>query len=115
MATPADVLTRARDPHNDPVLPDETDGVRYLNAELLRYAAAGIQRAVELRPDLLFGRYLVGVKESYVTTDAFPLKPSLVQTIADYVVFRAETKDDEHVNSQRAIQFLQVFDKDVMA
>jgi hypothetical protein len=29
--------------------------------------------------------------------------------IADYIVYRAETRDDEHVNSNRAAQFLQSF------
>lgn len=105
MATMADVITRARATLNDTVAT-----YRYSDADLLAYANAGVQRAYQVRPDLRFGAYSTTVSD-LASGGTFPLPLGYLQAVADYVVFRAETRDDEHVNSQRAAQFMALFDK----
>lgn len=101
-----DVLNRARIPLND------DDKVAYPDAELLPFAVAGIQRAIALRPDFRFGQY--GTPLGALTlASAFPLPEEHLQTVADYVTFRAETKDDEHINSNRALAFNSLFEKEL--
>jgi hypothetical protein len=112
-ATIQDVLTRARATLGEPEDPELEDGVSYLNADLLIYVADGIARAAEIRPDLRFGKYLEELPGSYRASDSFPLKMSVLSKIASYVVFRAESADDDHVNSKRAIQFMQLFEKEL--
>lgn len=104
MATMQEVVDRARIPLND------ADKDRYSDDDLLGYANAGIARAYEIRPDLKFGAY--GTPFSPLSlSGTFPLSYGKLQTIADYVTFRAETADDEHVNSNRAIAFNAMFEK----
>lgn len=102
MSTLQDVVDAAREPLND------EDKVRYPDPALLRHANAGIRRAYQVRPDLRLGSYATPVVDKTLT-DAFPLDDAYFQAIVDYVVFRAETKDDEHVNSNRVTVFLNSF------
>ena len=104
MATMQDVVDRARIPLND------ADKDRISDDVLLGYANSGIARAYEIRPDLKFGSYGTAFSP-LALSDAFPLSYGKLQTIADYVTFRAETADDEHVNSNRAIAFNALFEK----
>lgn len=55
----------------------------------------------------------VAVPSEYALTDDTGLPASLADAVADYIVYRAETRDDEHVNSNRAIQFLATFTQKV--
>jgi hypothetical protein len=97
------VIDLARIPLND------ADGDRYTNADLLAYANHGVLALVKRRPDLFVGNYSNLPNGEKGLADAFPLGAEYVQTVADYVTFRAESSDDEHVNSQRAIAFAQLF------
>lgn len=108
MATMQEVVDRARIPIND------ADDDRYDDTVLLDFANAGIARALEIRPDLWFGSY--GTPFSPLAlTGTFPLPYAKLQTIADYVTFRAETADDEHVNSNRAVAFLKFFEEALLS
>lgn len=51
----------------------------------------------------------VRVSDEYLAGDDTGLPPSLEPAITDYVVYRAESRDDEHVVSQRAAMFLASF------
>lgn len=102
MSTMQDVADAAREPLND------EDKVRYTDTALLRYANAGIRRAYQVRPDLRLGNFTTPITDKALT-DAFPLDEAYLQAIVDYVVFRAETKDDEHVNSNRVTVFMNSF------
>lgn len=51
----------------------------------------------------------VAVPGEYTATDNTGLPTVLSDAIADYVVYRAESRDDEHVNSNRAAQFMASF------
>lgn len=108
MALMQAVLDRARIPLND------ADKTRYPDAELLQYAVAGVERLFALRPDLRFGQY--GTALATLTPGTtFPAPERYLQVIADYVGFRAETKDDEHVISGRATAFMQAFEQGAMS
>ena len=108
MATMQDVIDRGRIPLND------ADKDRYSDPDLLAFANAGLERAYAIRPDLRFGSYAVATAD-LVAGATFPLPRKYLQTLADYVTFRAETKDDEHVVSQRAALFEQSFEKELMS
>lgn len=99
-----DVLDRARIPLNDAAK------VRYPDADLLAYANAGIRVAMSLRPDLRFGKFGAPYTDLPLADD-FPMDARYVQPIADYVTGRAETRDDEHINSGRAAQFIAAFEQ----
>mgnify|MGYP000327153201 CR=1 FL=1 len=102
------VLDMARVPLND------VDKVRYPDLTLLKYLNAGIAKAYEIRPDLKFGAYDTPYAELALGA-TFPLPYAYKQALADYVVFRAETVDDENVVSQRAALFLQSFEKELLS
>jgi hypothetical protein len=51
----------------------------------------------------------VAVPGEYTVSEDTGLPTVLADAIADYIVYRAESRDDEHVNSNRAAQFLASF------
>lgn len=55
----------------------------------------------------------VKVPSEYGLSDDTGLPANLSDAISDYVVYRAETRDDEHVNSNRATRFMETFVKKV--
>lgn len=95
------VLDQARIPLNDAAK------LRYSDAELLIHFNAGLRQLRLKRPDLFYGR-LQQPMEAVSEDAAFPLPSELANALADYVVARAETVDDEHINSGRAQMFLQL-------
>lgn len=94
------VLDLARIPLNDAAK------ARYPDLELLGYANSGIELLASLRPDLRFGQYGVAIGP-LAAGGTFPFPTRYIQSVADYVTYRAETKDDEHINSGRAALFFQ--------
>lgn len=102
MATVQQVIDRGRAPLND------SDKVRYPDLDLLDYLNDGLAEIYQDRPDLLFGKY--GTTPAPLTlTDPFPLSAAHEVSIKHYMVYRAEMKDDEHVNSTRAAQTYKLF------
>lgn len=97
------VVDLARLPLND------TDKVRYSDADLMTYANHGMLMTLKRRPDLFIGQFLNPPNGEAVLADPFPLPPEYVQLLADYVTGRAESTDDEHVNSGRAVLYSQLF------
>ena len=51
----------------------------------------------------------VRIPAEYLEDDDTGVPTTLEPAIADYIVYRAESRDDEHVNSQRAQTFLNTF------
>lgn len=93
--TVAEVIASAR-----PTLNDE-DGTRYPDDQLVGFVIDGLNTMKNGRPDLFLGAY--GSSFGTMTTaSALPIDEQFFRPIVDYVVFRAETKDDEHVVSGRA-------------
>ncbi|SHL42766.1 hypothetical protein SAMN05216428_102373 [Nitrosospira sp. Nsp11] len=97
------VVDLARIPLND------ADGARYTDETLLAFVNHGLLVVVKRRPDLFVGNFSNLPTGEKTLTDAFPLPAEYIQLIADYVTFRAESADDEHVNSGRAAAFANLF------
>ena len=55
----------------------------------------------------------VRIPSEYALTDDTGLPTTYKDAVADYIVYRAESRDDEHVNSNRAAQFLASFQQKV--
>jgi hypothetical protein len=103
-----DVVDDARVPLNDEAK------VRYGDDKLLRYANAGLRRIYTIRPDLRLGLYATPITD-LALTDPFPLVEYYRQPLADFITFRAETVDDEHINSGRVNVFMQSFDQGLLS
>lgn len=97
-----DVVDLAREPLND------EDKVRYSDEDLLRFANQAVLQAAKRRPDLFIGRFGTIPDRAGLGDDVL-LPAAYVQMLADYVTARAESVDDEHVNSGRAAAFWQLF------
>ena len=57
----------------------------------------------------------VRIPGEYVATDDTGLPTTSSEAIADYIIGRAESRDDEHVNSTRAVQFIASFEAKIKA
>jgi hypothetical protein len=97
------VVDLARIPLND------TDQARYPDSTLLLFLNHGMLQILKRRPDLFIGRFQTPPEGQNALEDTFPLPGEYAQTVADYVTARAELTDDEHVNSGRAVVFMQLF------
>jgi hypothetical protein len=88
---------------------NDTDKVRYSDADLMGYLQDGVSRAYALRPDLRYGSY--GTTPAALSLGStFPLPVQHEAVVADYVIARAESRDDENVNANRELKFMQAFD-----
>lgn len=90
----------------------DTAGTRYTQAQLLGYANDGVREMFRIRPDFRLGSYGVTVP-TYVATDALPIPDNYRMLLTHYLVFRAETRDDEYSVSGRAAAFLARFEKEL--
>lgn len=97
------VIDLARIPLND------ADKVRVSDATLLSFANQSVLQLLKRRPDLFIGSFSSLPTGQAVLGDQFPLTAQYVQTVADYITFRAETIDDEKMNSGRSLAFAQLF------
>lgn len=110
MTTMQGVCDKGRVPLND------SSKDRFTDAFLLSLCQDGIIRAYTIRPDLRFGNYSTADNtRSLALTDTFPLPDAYVELIADYIVFRAETPSDESVDTNRAITFMNLFEKALLS
>jgi hypothetical protein len=96
------VVDRGRDPLND------SDKDRYSDPDLLSFSIDALLTIKAKRPDLLIGNWSVDFT-TLTLGSAFPLGDILAPAVAEYVTARAECRDDEHVVTQRATQFFQLF------
>ena len=102
MATFADLIGDAQ------VILQDTAAERYLLPQLLRCATFAVAEAFVARPDFQFGQGYSGVS-TYATTDTVPIPANYHSFIVEYIVFRAEIRDDEFANDGRAAAFLARF------
>lgn len=107
MALCSAIVALARLPLNDAAK------VRYADADLMLSLQDGVNRAFAIRPDLRFGGYTAAAAAALTLSTQFPLPPQHEQVVADYITFRAETVDDEHVNANREVKHLQLFEKGI--
>jgi hypothetical protein len=89
---------------------------RYSDDVLLAFANQGVLQILKRRPDLFSGQ-LARLPDwpdgERLLGDTFPLPAEYLQTVADYITFRAETADDEHVSSGRASAFARFFEGEI--
>lgn len=90
----------------------DTAGVRYTTAQLLGYANDGVQEMFRYRPDFLLGRY-TAASTTYVVGDTLPIPNQYRMLLTNYLVFRAEVRDDEYAVDGRAAAFLGRFEKEL--
>lgn len=97
------IVDLARIPLND------EDRMRYSDEMLASFTGHGLLQVLKRRPDLFIGRFDTLPDTQAALADPFPLPPEYAQLVADYVTARAEMMDDEHVQSGRAVAFMQLF------
>lgn len=95
-----DVMVRARD-----ILQDVA-GVRYLDADLMRYITDAQRRARALRPDLFIGALSTPLAEVTDPNETLSVPDQFLEAFAFYVAGRAEIRDDEYAVDGRAAQLL---------
>lgn len=87
-------------------------GTRYTDAQLMGYANDGIQEMYRYRPDFLLGNYTAAVT-TYVAANNLPIPDQYRMLLTNYLVFRAEVRDDEYAVDGRAAAFLVRFEKEL--
>lgn len=108
--TTTDVITSARKTINDV----ESDSYRYSNEDLLGYVNDGLDEFFNMRPDLFIGSMeLSAATEGHQLALGadLPIDGRMKRQLVDYVIFRAETSDDEHAVSGRASAFMKQLEK----
>jgi hypothetical protein len=90
------------------VLLNDVDKVRYSDVQLLEYANEAIAEAKRIRPDLFLGSFTVALP-TYTGGQTVPVGSEYLQYLKDFVVSRAEFRDDEFTVDGRAATFLQKF------
>lgn len=96
------IIDRGRFPLND------TDKVRWTDADLLGHANYAIRLLRLKRPDLFFGQF-TALPGDKALGDTFPLDDDYAPAVADYVTARAMAIDAEHVEEGKALSFFALF------
>jgi len=104
MATFQNVMDDARIILNDEV--SELNPIpRYTEAQLLSYARSALIEARRVRPDLFLSNLTTSFA-SYTVSTTIPISDDYLLAMVDYVVHRAELRDDEFaVDGQKSIEF----------
>tara|TARA_Y100001938_G_scaffold127867_1_gene181129 strand:- start:184 stop:513 length:330 start_codon:yes stop_codon:yes gene_type:complete len=89
MTTFATIISEAR------TFLQDTDTNRYSDADLLVYANEAIAEAKRIRPDFFYGTYSTALS-TYATSDTVPLPIEYQSYLKDYIMARAEFRDDEY-------------------
>ena len=82
--------------------------MRYTDTQLIGYVNEAIKMVRRLRPDLFFGEYLLTLP-TLISTSDIGLDAQYDPSVVDYVVARAESRDDDYVNTGRVSLFMQSF------
>lgn len=107
MATFQTVVDDARVLLND----EETEinpDPRYTEAQLLSYAVTALMEARRVRPDLFLSNLTTSFA-SYTVASTVPVADEYLVSLVDYVVHRAELRDDEFAVDGRSAVLLQKF------
>lgn len=102
MATFQELISSAR------VVLNDEDSVRYTDAQLEEYANDAIREMKILRPDWFLGQY-TATPTTYTSASTVPVPDSYIVFIKDYLVFRANLRDEEATSESRASAFLSRF------
>lgn len=106
MAAPTlqNVVDLAREDLNDAAK------TRYADSVLLKHANDGLDAMLMGRPDLFIGQFTTMQDGAqFALGDNLPVEGRFKRVLADYIVFRAESKDDDAVNAGRAELMAKLF------
>jgi hypothetical protein len=107
MATFQNVMDDARIILNDQV--SELNPIpRYTEAQLLSYARSALIEARRVRPDLFLSNLTTSFA-SYTVSTTIPISDDYLLPMVDYVVHRAELRDDEFAVDGRSATLYQKF------
>lgn len=112
MATFQQITDEARVLLNDQYT-DSNTVTRYTESQLLGYARQALVDARRVRPDL-FLTNLTGAFPVLDSTDVVPMPEEYHVCLVDYVVHRAELRDDEFATDGRAAALFQKFKAGLM-
>lgn len=107
MATFQNVINDSRVLLNDEVS-ELNPEVRYTEAQLLGYAKSALIEARRVRPDLFLSNLTTSFS-SYTVSSTIPVADEYLIALVDYVVHRAELRDDEFAVDGRSSILLQKF------
>jgi hypothetical protein len=98
------VIDRARQSLND------DDKVRYTDAQAAVDGNDGLLAMLNLRPDIFFGQLATFNTDSAIAlATALPIDTRYTLMLQDYIIHRAEYKNDESANDGRSVSALQFF------
>lgn len=106
MVTLQNVISSARADLND------SDGVRYIDSQMLEYANDGIQEGFRFRPDFRLGKY-TNPSVAYGLNDEVPFPAQYQMLLKHYVCARCDLRDDEYSQDGRAAALLGRFEKEL--
>ncbi len=107
MATFQQIINSARVVLNDVIL-DVNTVTRYSDPELLEFARAALVDARKMRLDLFLSN-MTGAFPAFAATDTVPIPEDYIVPLVDYVIHRAELRDDEFAVDGRAATLYQKF------
>lgn len=98
------------------LLQDTQSPFRYREADLYTNLNTALMQARRIRPDLFLGRF---GREDFDyrqdrATEPFPLAPWYWEAFVEYIVGRAEMRDDEYSQDSRAVVFMNRFQSKLM-
>lgn len=99
-------MATMRDLFDRKILNDESARI-YADDELLKYANLWLAQMRRDHADLFIGSLAVP-QTTLSLGEEFPLPPEYEDLCANYVIARASSRDDEHMNSNRAAGFLNI-------
>lgn len=102
------VITDARVDIND------ESSERYTDPQLMSFANDGVREVKKVRPDLFFGSYSSALS-TYTSAQNIPFDDLYVQFLKDYIVFRANMRDDEENSAARSAAFFARFKNGLVA
>lgn len=112
MATFRTIIDDARVLLNDEVF-DSTTVTRYTEAQLLGYARQALVEARRVRPDLFLSN-LTAAFPVLSASSVVPMPEEYHVCLTDYIVHRAELRDDEFAVDGRSAGLLQKFKAGLM-
>ena len=113
MTTFQQILDDARVLLNDELDADGSNVPRYTETQLMLYARQAIVEARRVRPDLFLSN-LVGDFPALTAASTVPIPETYHVPLVDYVVARAEMRDDEFAVDSRAATMFQKFKAGLM-
>jgi hypothetical protein len=90
------------------ILNDTGTSYRYTDAQLIGYCNEAILEVKRTRPDFFFGQYTTTLP-TYTATSTVPIPTEFQSTLVNYLVGRAEFRDDEFTVDSRASAFMGMF------